>query len=114
LPLHRERTYGKNRRTTVKNQFNTLGRARVILREAGWKELFQRSQDILLEWDPTDLPRTWCYLVHGLLRNSRLTEAWEMIRQLEAQPGPNELSRWFLRFYQAEHASLDAHGGETD
>jgi hypothetical protein len=84
--------------------FNTLARARVISAGAGWEDLFRRSQDILLEWDPTDLPRTRCYLAHGLLRNGRLAEACEVFRSIEEQPGLNDLSRWLVRFHQAERA----------
>jgi hypothetical protein len=83
--------------------FNTLARARVISGRAGWEELFRRSEDILRVWDPTDLPRTWCYLAHGHLRHGRLNDAWKVIRQIEDQPGLNELSRWLSRFLQAEH-----------
>jgi hypothetical protein len=40
--------------------YNTLARARVVSGQAGWEGLFRRSEGILQEWDPTDLPRTWC------------------------------------------------------
>jgi hypothetical protein len=84
--------------------FNTLGRVRVILQEPGWQELFLRSAEILREWDPTELPRTRSYLLHGYLRHGWLDEAEAVIREIEKQPGLREPARWFLRFYQAEHA----------
>jgi pentatricopeptide repeat protein len=84
--------------------FNTSARAQVISGGPGWEELIHRSADILRQWDPSDLPRTWSYLAHGLLRNGRLKEAWDVICQIEDHTGLDQRSRWSLRFLQAEHA----------
>ena len=71
---------------------------------AGWEELFRRSQDILREWDPIGppadlvLPRTWPAPPRAAERGGAV------ISQIEEQPGLNDLSRWSLRFLQAEHA----------
>jgi hypothetical protein len=84
--------------------FNTLGRARVTRGDTGWEEPFRRSLDILLQWEPTDLPRTLCYLAHGFIRHGLPKDAEEVLRQIEEHPDIHEVSRWFLRFYQAEQA----------
>lgn len=82
--------------------FNTTARARVIAGLSGWDELFRRSQDILREWEPTDLSRTGCYLAHGLVRDGRLDEARAVIDEVENQPDVNAFSRWTLHFLRAE------------
>jgi pentatricopeptide repeat protein len=84
--------------------FNTLGRAWVALGRGRWEDLFRRSEELLEELDPADLPRTWCYLAHGLLRAGRLREAEDVLRRIEAHPGVGEMSRWFLRILQADAA----------
>lgn len=90
--------------------FNTLGRALVALGLAGWEELFRRSEELLRELEPTDLPRTWCYLAQGYLHDGRLGEAEEVLRRIAAHPGLGDMSRWFLLFYQAD---LARRRGET-
>jgi hypothetical protein len=84
--------------------FNTLGRALVALGRAGWEELFRRSEELLGELEPIDLPRTWSYLAHGYLRDGRLSEAEEVLRRIAGHPRLGDMSRWFLRFYQADVA----------
>jgi hypothetical protein len=84
--------------------FNTLGRALVALGRAGWEELFRRSEELLGEFEPTDLPRTWSYLAEGYLHDGRLSEADEALRRIAVHPGLSEMSRWFMRFYQADAA----------
>jgi hypothetical protein len=84
--------------------FNTLGRAWVASGRDGWEDLFRRSAEILQELEPTDLPRTWCYLAQGYLRSERLAEAEEVLTRSEAHPGLGEMSRWFLRILQADLA----------
>lgn len=84
--------------------FNTLGRAWVASGRDGWKDLFRRSEEILQELEPTDLPRTWCYLAQGYLRSGRLREAEDVLSRIEAHPGLGEMSRWFLRILQADLA----------
>ncbi len=84
--------------------FNTLGRALVALGRAGWEDLFRRSEELLGEMEPSDLPRTWCYLAQGYLRGGRLSEAEEVLCRIEGHPGLGEPSRWFLCIYQADAA----------
>jgi hypothetical protein len=84
--------------------FNTLGRAWVALGRVGWEDMFRQSADVLGELEPTDLPRTWCYLAQGYLRHGRLREAGDVLSRIEAHPGLSELSRWFLRILQADAA----------
>jgi hypothetical protein len=84
--------------------FNTLGRALVALGRSGWEDLFRRSEELLGEFEPTNLPRTWCYLAQGYLRDGRLNEAEEVLRRIPGHPGLDDMSRWFLRFYQADAA----------
>jgi hypothetical protein len=84
--------------------FNTLGRALVALDRTGWEDLFRRSEELLGEFEPTDLPRTWCYLAQGYIRDGRLSEAEEVLRRIAVHPGLGDMSRWFLRFYQADAA----------
>jgi hypothetical protein len=84
--------------------FNTLGRAWVALGRVGWEELFRQSAQLLGELEPIDLPRTWCYLAQGYLREGRLREADDVLARIEAHPGLSELSRWFLRILQADAA----------
>jgi pentatricopeptide repeat protein len=83
--------------------FNTLARAYVILGQRGWAELFRRSEEILREREPTDLPRTWNYLAHGLLRQGQLEEADSVLVQLESLPALTGFSRWICRFLRAEY-----------
>ncbi len=84
--------------------FNTLGRALVALDRPGWEDLFCRSAELLEELEPSDLPRTWCYLAQGYLRNGQLSEAEEVLCRIASHPGLGEMSRWFLRFYEADAA----------
>jgi pentatricopeptide repeat protein len=84
--------------------FNTLGRASVVLGRAGWEDLFRRSEKLLGELEPTELPRTWSYLAQGYLRDGRLSEAEEVLHRMAIHPGLDQLSRWFLCFYQADAA----------
>jgi pentatricopeptide repeat protein len=84
--------------------FNTLGRVLVALGRPSWEDLFHRSANILRAWEPTDLPRTWCYLAQGYIRDGRLREAEEVLQRIEEHPGLGEMSRWFLRFFQADAA----------
>jgi pentatricopeptide repeat protein len=84
--------------------FNTCARAQAISGADGWEASFRRSEEILRHWEPSDLPRTWSYLAHGLLRHGRLEEAEEVIRQIERHPGLDARSRWSVGFLQAEAA----------
>ncbi len=84
--------------------FNTLARARVLRGPDGWRELFARSLEVLARRDPLDMPRTWNYLVHGLLRHGELDEAGEVLARAECHPARGDFSRWLLRFLQAEYA----------
>jgi hypothetical protein len=55
---------------------NTLARARVILGEPGWTELFQRSLELTRSLnDVGNVQRTLSYLVHGLLRHGSADRA---------------------------------------
>jgi len=83
--------------------FNTLARARVILGRGEWMELFRRSEAILREREPTDLPRTLSYLAHGLLRNGLLKVANSVLLQAESCPAIPDFSRWICRFLRAEY-----------
>jgi pentatricopeptide repeat protein len=76
----------------------------VGVEEAGWEELFSHSVEIMTELEPTDVPRTWCYLAHGYLRSGRLHEAEEVLRQIERHAGLDELTRRFFCFHQANAA----------
>jgi hypothetical protein len=81
---------------------NTLARARVVLGRDGWAELYRRSLDVLRERDPLDLPRTWNYLAHGLLRHGRADEAEAVLCQVDGHPAMSAMSRWMARFCRAE------------
>jgi hypothetical protein len=81
--------------------FNTLGRALVAADEAGWEELFHDTAEVMTELEPTDVPRTWCYLAHGYLRCGRLPEAEEVLRWIEVHDGLDELTRRFFCFHRA-------------
>ena len=54
---------------------NTLARAFVMLDQDGWEELFNDSIQLQRIFDPHNVRRTECYLVHALLRAGRLSEA---------------------------------------
>jgi hypothetical protein len=84
--------------------FNTLARALVILGRGEWIELFRKSEIILHEYEPTDLPRTWNFLAHGLIRSGQLDKANSVLVQAENWPGISELSRWFCCFLRAEYS----------
>lgn len=84
--------------------FNTLGRAWVASGRDGWEDLFRRSAEILQELEPTDLPRTWCYLAQGYLRSGRLAQGEEVLSRIDVHPGIGEMSRWFLHILQADLA----------
>lgn len=90
--------------------FNTLGRAWVACGWDGWEELFQHSEAILQEVEPTDLPRTWCDLAQGYLRSGPLSEAAPVLARIEKHPCLDKLSRWFLRVFRAD---LARRRGET-
>jgi hypothetical protein len=83
--------------------FNTLARARVILGQGEWVGLFRQSEAILHEREPTDLPRTWNFLAHGLLRHGLSREADSVLAQAETWPGMSDMSRWFCYFLRAEY-----------
>ena len=57
--------------------WNTLARAQAILGPTGWDELFRRSLVLSSRSidDTANLQRTSSYLIHGLLRHDRVTEA---------------------------------------
>jgi hypothetical protein len=81
---------------------NTLGRARVILGEEGWAGLFRRSLELQERLDPGAVPRTKCYLIHGLLRHGLLTEARAEFETLGPFPGIHDFSGRVLRFLYAD------------
>jgi hypothetical protein len=83
--------------------FNTLACACVITGRSGWEALFRCSEGILREREPTDLPRTWNYLAHGLLRHCRFNDADALLTQIENHPALTGMSRWFCRFHRAEY-----------
>ncbi len=83
--------------------FNTLARARLITGRGEWSELFRRSDGIQREREPTDLPRTWNYLAHGLLRHGQFEAADSVIVQIESRLPTTGFSRWFCRFLRAEY-----------
>jgi hypothetical protein len=83
---------------------NTLARARVILGRPDWEAMFRKSLEILRQRDPTDAARTRNFLAHALLRNRRTDEAGVLLDELDRDIDRSEMSRWMLRFYQAEHA----------
>src|SRR5262249_48461162 len=83
--------------------FNTLARAWLIMGRRGWGDLFRRSEEILRERDPTDLPRTWNYLAHGLLREGQLDDADSLLVRIESHPTLTGFSRLNCRFLQAEY-----------
>jgi hypothetical protein len=66
--------------------FNTAARVRVILGRAGWCDLFRRSLAILRERDPLDMPRSWNYQAHGLLRCGRVEEASAVLAEADGHP----------------------------
>jgi hypothetical protein len=82
---------------------NTVARARVVLGKPGWEDLFQQSLDILHRRDPVDMARTRNYRAHGLLRHRRTEEAGVVLCENDTATARNEMSRWMLRFYQAEY-----------
>ena len=84
--------------------FNTLGRALVALSRPGWEDLFLKSETLLRIFEPTDLPRTWFYRAQAYLRDGRLSEADDVLQQIERHPCVTEMSRWFFRFLQADAA----------
>jgi hypothetical protein len=82
--------------------FNTLARARVLLGRDSWQDLFGRSLELLRQRDPHDMPRTWNYLAHGLLRYDRQDEAEEVLLRIEGLEAMTPMSRWMARFHRAE------------
>lgn len=89
--------------------FNTLARAQIVLGQPGWEENLAHSYKLQGQDNPLDQARTTNYRVFGLLRMDRLREAANWIRRLEASD-MSSLSRWHLRFCQAE---LARRRGET-
>ncbi|WP_020473483.1 hypothetical protein [Zavarzinella formosa] len=84
--------------------FNTLGRSLIALGRSGWEEMFRQSEEILEEFEPTDLPRTWCYMAQGCLRNGRLGDAEDYLCRIESHPGVNKMSRRICRVAKADAA----------
>lgn len=87
--------------------YNTLGRAYVALRRAGWEELYRRSLELQVARCPEQMQRTRNYLIHALLDNGRLDEARNEIVLALADPFLEPMSKLFLTFYQAELARQD-------
>jgi Surface antigen variable number repeat len=84
--------------------FNTLGRALVAADKDGWEELFCDSAEVMTELEPSDVPRTWCYLAHGYLRTGRLSEAEEALQRIAVHDGLDPLTRRFFCFHRASAA----------
>jgi pentatricopeptide repeat protein len=84
--------------------YNTLARAQVALNSPGWEPLYHDSLSILSQIDPFDLPRTYNYLLHGLLRGGRLDEAAEILNSAQSLPNKSGFSKWMLGFCRAELA----------
>ena len=79
-------------------------RALVAMDQPGWEELFGQSDRILAEVEPTERPRTLSYLAQGYLRSGHLKEADSTLRRIESLPNVDDMSRRFLRFWQADAA----------
>jgi hypothetical protein len=87
--------------------WNTLARAQIILGATGWEELLRRSMQ--LTCDLSDLEnnkRTRSYLVHGLLRYKRVSEARSELRAALLAMTPASPSPWD-GFQEANAARLN-------
>jgi hypothetical protein len=83
--------------------FNTVGRARVIVGEAGWEENFRRSLALQRDLDPESVHWTASFLIHGLLRHRRAEDALRELAALGPPEGvPNTWSQGALRALRAE------------
>jgi tetratricopeptide (TPR) repeat protein len=54
---------------------NTLGRCLVVLGDPSWEKCLRDSIEIQEHISPMDIPRTKNYLIHGLLKSGRSSEA---------------------------------------
>lgn len=84
--------------------WNTLGRTWSVLGRDGWEPLFRQSAELLGVIDPTDVPRTLCYLIRGLLRAGRTTEARAELDALGIPARPESHSQCELIFLRADLA----------
>jgi hypothetical protein len=83
---------------------NTLARARVILGQAGWDELFRRSLEIQERLDHAGMLRTKCYWIHGMLRQGRYDCARNAFDEMEPLGQISGFSGWQLRYLRADLA----------
>jgi hypothetical protein len=83
---------------------NTLARARIASGSARWREPIEEALRILEDRDPTDRPRTLCYLARGLLRDRKFGDARRALDDAGACPGAPKFSRWVRAFLLADLA----------
>lgn len=82
--------------------YNTLARVLVMLDCDGWEPLFRESIRLQRLIDPASIRRTEGYLLHGLLRNSKLIEAGEILERHEADLSCDEFSSSFTTFFRCD------------
>lgn len=82
---------------------NTLGRLQTINSDKSWRANFDYSISLQQDVDPLSIPRTRCYIVRGLLRNSQLDDARKEIEGLQ-QLNLAGFSATEQKFFQADLA----------
>ena len=81
--------------------YNTFGRLKVILGHDDWEKWFQKSVELQEVVDPNSVPRTYSYIIHGLLRSNQIDRVEEYI---DAVNGQDDFTDAFLTFFKADKA----------
>ncbi len=81
------------------NLYNTMGRVKSQFGHEDWEPWFHKSLGLQKQVDPDCIPRTTCYLVHGLLHHRRYNDAIQLIDEVI---GRDPFTDSFLKFYKAD------------
>jgi tetratricopeptide (TPR) repeat protein len=67
---------------------NTLGRCLMVLGDPTWEKCLRDSMEIQEHISPMDVPRTKNYVIHGLLKNGRSSEASAELQKAFEEDNP--------------------------
>ena len=81
--------------------FNTYARLLVANGADGWETLYRGSIHLQESVDPSNIGRTRCYLIHGLLRNDRTTEAQAELHWFDENDIDSNTDT-FVKYYRAD------------
>ncbi|MEX1027514.1 MAG: hypothetical protein WD049_05840 [Candidatus Paceibacterota bacterium] len=91
---------------------NTFARLLVATAVDGWEEQFRQSFELQEIVDPTNIGRTRCYLVHGLLRSERTGDAQTELAWYD-EHRVDAFTASFVKYYRADLYRRDPSVGEA-